>query len=56
MLADLRSRRSGASRHSAERVLEHELIVRESSSAPGAPWVGRSRRSRTAPVHTADVG
>ncbi|HEY1606702.1 MAG TPA: LacI family DNA-binding transcriptional regulator [Allosphingosinicella sp.] len=56
LLSDLRSRRSGAARHSAERVLEHELIVRESSSAPGALWVGRSRRSRTAPVHTADVG
>src|SRR5438309_1339934 len=50
LLADLRGRRSGAPRHFAERVLDHELIVRESSSAPGAPWVGWARRARTVPV------
>jgi len=47
LLADLRGRRSGADRHSgAERVLEHELIVRESSAAPGARW-GRTRPARS---------
>jgi LacI family transcriptional regulator len=47
LLTDLRGRRSGAARHSAERVLEHELIVRESSAAPGPRW-GRTRAARTA--------
>ncbi len=56
LLADLRGRRSGRRRHFAERVLEHELIVRESSSAARRAWVGRSRRSRTAAVQTADAG
>ena len=47
LLTDLRGRRSGGARHSAERVLEHELIVRESSAPPGARW-GRTRAARTA--------
>jgi LacI family transcriptional regulator len=51
LLADLRGRRSGATRHSAERVLEHELIVRESSAPPGARW-GRTRPGRTAAAST----
>jgi LacI family transcriptional regulator len=35
LLTDLRARRSGSPRRFAERVLEHDLIVRESSAAPG---------------------
>jgi LacI family transcriptional regulator len=53
MLADLRGRRSGSGRRFAERVLEHELIVRESSAPPGARWIGRSRAAR--PAKAADA-
>ena len=56
LLADLRLRRSAGSTESAERVLEHELIVRESSAppAPGSvsqdkdPPAKRARKRRSA--------
>ena len=38
LLADLRGRRSGMPRRFAERVLDHEMIVRESSGPPAASW------------------
>ena len=36
LIADLRVRRSGATRKFAERVLSHALIVRESAAPPPA--------------------
>ena len=43
LLADLRNRRAGAERRGAERVLDHRLIIRESTGAPGEDWQERSR-------------
>ena len=49
LLSDLRGRRSGGPRRFAERVLEHELVIRESSSPPrSARGKGRSRRTAEA--------
>jgi DNA-binding LacI/PurR family transcriptional regulator len=41
LLADLRGRRSGGPRGFVERVLEHELVIRKSSSPPGGRWARR---------------
>jgi LacI family transcriptional regulator len=49
LLADLRDRRAGARRSAPERVLDHELIVRESS----APLVAALKRNSKAPARTA---
>jgi LacI family transcriptional regulator len=46
LLADLRGRRAGSARRRAERVLEHSLIVRESSGEPLA--VKRPRPQKVA--------
>jgi LacI family transcriptional regulator len=48
LLADLRGRRAGTPRRFAERVLEHALIVRESSGPPAANWARRSRPQKVA--------
>jgi len=48
LLADLRHRRSGAAPESAERVLGHELIVRESAAPPAVMQRKRSSRTRSA--------
>ena len=40
LLDDLRGRRAGGARHKTERVLDHDLIIRESTGAP----TGRLRR------------
>lgn len=52
LLVDLRNRRTGTRRSSAERVLDHELIVRESS----APLAGVVRRTGRSPVRSAKSG
>jgi LacI family transcriptional regulator len=43
LLADLRDRRSSSTRRFAERVLDHALIVRESSGAPRRAWPKSAR-------------
>jgi LacI family transcriptional regulator len=48
LLADLRGRRAGTPRRRTERVLEHALIVRESSGAPAANWTRRPRPQKAA--------
>jgi LacI family transcriptional regulator len=48
LLADLRTRRSGSDRPAAERVLDHAVIVRESSGAPLRQWKADERRSAAA--------
>src|SRR5262249_4898908 len=40
LLADLRARRSGTTLGEAERVLEHEMIIRESSGPPRSSHAG----------------
>ena len=45
LLADVRGRRRGAEAASSERVLEHELVVRESAAAPLASAAAGSRRN-----------
>ena len=44
VLADVRGRRRGAEPATGERVLEHELVVRESAAAPSASATARGRR------------
>ncbi|HEY0044143.1 MAG TPA: LacI family DNA-binding transcriptional regulator [Allosphingosinicella sp.] len=43
LLADLRDRRSLSARRFTERVLEHELIARESSCPPRGAWAEKAR-------------
>ncbi|WP_239016840.1 LacI family DNA-binding transcriptional regulator [Sphingomonas ginkgonis] len=47
LMSDLKRRRAGSKRRGAERVLAHELVVRESSGPPPAPRKP-ARRSRSA--------
>jgi LacI family transcriptional regulator len=47
LIADLRRRRAGGPRKSAERVLSHALIIRESSGPPPGGWPEKRRRSRS---------
>ncbi|MFN3387761.1 MAG: substrate-binding domain-containing protein, partial [Allosphingosinicella sp.] len=43
LLADLRNRRSETERRFAERVLDHALIIRESTAEPAAYWLEKGR-------------
>ena len=52
LLADFRKRRAGADHRSAERVLGHALVLRESSGPPGAGRRQASGRSAADPAQT----
>src|SRR5678815_1168732 len=44
LIADLRGRRSGATRKFTERVLSHAMIIRESAAPPPAPRKAASKK------------
>jgi LacI family transcriptional regulator len=56
LLSDLRNRRSGGPRRFTERVLEHELVIRESSSPPAGSWSKRRPRRAATEAATENAG
>lgn len=55
LLADLRARRAGTEVAGAERVLEHALVLRESSAPPRKPGTRRGGNGRPAALSPADA-